>query len=64
MQGTVVKVAVQEGDRVDEGDLVMVLEAMKMEQPLTAHRSGTITGLTVEPGSSLPAGYVVCGIVG
>ena len=46
MQGTIVKVAVADGDVVEAGDLVVVLEAMKMEQPLTAHRAGTITGLT------------------
>ena len=43
MQGTIVKVAVAEGDHVEAGDLVVVLEAMKMEQPLTAHRAGTVT---------------------
>nr|WP_246573484.1 biotin carboxylase N-terminal domain-containing protein [Kineosporia corallincola] len=62
MQGTVVKVAVAEGDRVDEGDLVMVLEAMKMEQPLVAHRSGVVTGLTAEVGASVPAGHLICAI--
>src|SRR5699024_4233736 len=46
MQGTIVKVAVEDGATVAAGDLVVVLEAMKMEQPLTAHRAGTITGLT------------------
>ncbi|WP_344697581.1 acetyl/propionyl/methylcrotonyl-CoA carboxylase subunit alpha, partial [Paenarthrobacter ilicis] len=46
MQGTIVKVAAAEGDVVAEGDLIVVLEAMKMEQPLTAHKSGTVTGLT------------------
>ena len=46
MQGTIVKVAVEEGQEVEEGDLVVVLEAMKMEQPLNAHRAGTVTGLT------------------
>ncbi|MCE3245532.1 MAG: acetyl/propionyl-CoA carboxylase, alpha subunit, partial [Arthrobacter sp.] len=56
MQGTIVKVAVAEGDTVAEGDLVVVLEAMKMEQPLTAHRSGTITGLTATAGETVSAG--------
>ncbi|MGC1735288.1 MAG: biotin carboxylase N-terminal domain-containing protein, partial [Pseudonocardiaceae bacterium] len=46
MQGTVVKVAVAEGDRVRAGDLIVVLEAMKMENPVTAHTAGTITALT------------------
>ncbi|MGM7446872.1 biotin/lipoyl-containing protein, partial [Streptomyces tunisiensis] len=45
MQGTIVKVAVEEGQEVKEGDLVVVLEAMKMEQPINAHRSGTVKGL-------------------
>ena len=64
MQGTVVKVAVSEGDTVAAGDLVVVLEAMKMEQPLTAHKAGTVKGLTAEVGSALTAGAVVCLIVG
>ncbi|WP_181807446.1 acetyl-CoA carboxylase biotin carboxyl carrier protein subunit, partial [Streptomyces shenzhenensis] len=62
MQGTVVKVAVTEGQRVEKGDLVVVLEAMKMEQPLTAHRSGTVTGIAAEAGQALAAGAVICGI--
>ncbi|MBN0046097.1 biotin/lipoyl-binding protein, partial [Streptomyces actuosus] len=62
MQGTVVKVAVEEGVRVEKGDLVVVLEAMKMEQPLTAHKSGTVTGLTAEVGLALSSGAAVCDI--
>lgn len=62
MQGTIVKVAVTEGQQVAEGDLLVVLEAMKMEQPLNAHRSGTITGLTAEVGSSLTSGTLICDI--
>jgi acetyl-CoA/propionyl-CoA carboxylase biotin carboxyl carrier protein len=62
MQGTIVKVAVAEGDTVAEGDLVVVLEAMKMEQPLTAHRSGTITGLTATAGETVSAGAVIATI--
>jgi len=62
MQGTIVKVAVADGDVVAEGDLVVVLEAMKMEQPLTAHRSGTITGLTAAPGETVSAGAVIATI--
>ncbi len=50
MQGTIVKVAVNEGDTVSEGDLIVVLEAMKMEQPISAHRSGVITGLNAAQG--------------
>ncbi|WP_455833831.1 acetyl/propionyl/methylcrotonyl-CoA carboxylase subunit alpha [Pseudarthrobacter siccitolerans] len=62
MQGTIVKVAVANGDVVAEGDLVVVLEAMKMEQPLTAHRSGTITGLTAAAGETVSAGAVIATI--
>ncbi|MEV5599212.1 biotin carboxylase N-terminal domain-containing protein [Streptomyces sp. NPDC052496] len=62
MQGTIVKVAVEEGQEVAEGDLVVVLEAMKMEQPLNAHRSGTVKGLTAEVGASLSSGAVICEI--
>ena len=62
MQGTIVKVAVAEGDVVAEGDLVVVLEAMKMEQPLTAHRAGTITGLAAVAGETVSAGAVIATI--
>ncbi|CAM5410884.1 acetyl/propionyl/methylcrotonyl-CoA carboxylase subunit alpha [Streptomyces viridochromogenes] len=62
MQGTVVKVAVEEGQKVKEGDLIVVLEAMKMEQPLTAHRSGTVKDLTAEVGASLTSGAPICEI--
>ncbi|MFF5702326.1 acetyl/propionyl/methylcrotonyl-CoA carboxylase subunit alpha [Streptomyces sp. NPDC012794] len=62
MQGTIVKVAVEEGQQVNEGDLVVVLEAMKMEQPLNAHRSGTVVGLTAEVGASLTSGATICEI--
>jgi len=63
MQGTIVKVAVAEGDHVEAGDLVVVLEAMKMEQPLTAHRSGTIARLAAELGATVTSGLVLCEIV-
>ncbi|MBT2445692.1 ATP-grasp domain-containing protein [Streptomyces sp. ISL-43] len=62
MQGTIVKVAVEEGQQVNEGDLIVVLEAMKMEQPLNAHRSGTIVGLSAEVGASLTSGAAICEI--
>ncbi|MCA1270969.1 MULTISPECIES: acetyl/propionyl/methylcrotonyl-CoA carboxylase subunit alpha [Streptomyces] len=62
MQGTIVKIAVEEGQEVKEGDLVVVLEAMKMEQPLNAHRSGTIKGLTAEVGASISSGALICEI--
>lgn len=59
MQGTIVKVAVNEGERVAEGDLVVVLEAMKMEQPLTAHRAGIVIGLSASAGETVSAGAVI-----
>ncbi|KRE59152.1 acetyl-/propionyl-CoA carboxylase subunit alpha [Arthrobacter sp. Soil736] len=62
MQGTIVKVAVADGDVVAEGDLVVVLEAMKMEQPLTAHRAGTVTGLLAAAGQTVAAGAVIATI--
>ncbi|MFB7516804.1 acetyl/propionyl/methylcrotonyl-CoA carboxylase subunit alpha [Streptomyces sp. NPDC056144] len=62
MQGTIVKVAVEEGQEVKEGDLIVVLEAMKMEQPLNAHRSGTVKGLSAEVGASVTSGAVICDI--
>jgi acetyl-CoA/propionyl-CoA carboxylase biotin carboxyl carrier protein len=60
MQGTIIKIVAREGDRVAAGDTVVVLEAMKMEQPLTAHKDGTVTGLAVEIGQTVPAGGIVC----
>ena len=63
MQGTIVKVAVADGALVAEGDLVVVLEAMKMEQPLLAHRAGRVTGLVAAIGSSVGAGSAICDIV-
>ncbi len=63
MQGTIVKIAVEDGQAVEEGDLLIVLEAMKMEQPLVAHRSGTIAGLTAEVGATVTAGTVLCEIM-
>ncbi|MFF8603477.1 acetyl/propionyl/methylcrotonyl-CoA carboxylase subunit alpha [Streptomyces sp. NPDC015232] len=62
MQGTIVKVAVEEGQEVKEGDLIVVLEAMKMEQPLNAHRSGTVKGLSAEVGASVTSGAAICEI--
>ncbi|WP_024285244.1 biotin carboxylase N-terminal domain-containing protein [Cellulomonas sp. KRMCY2] len=63
MQGTIVKVAVTEGAMVAEGDLVVVLEAMKMEQPLLAHRAGTVQRLVAGVGASVGAGTAICEIV-
>ncbi len=62
MQGTIVKVAVNEGDVVAAGDLIVVLEAMKMEQPLNAHKAGTITGLNAEVGAVVASGAAICDI--
>jgi acetyl-CoA/propionyl-CoA carboxylase biotin carboxyl carrier protein len=62
MQGTVVKVAVEEGQTVAVGDLVVVLEAMKMENPVTAHKEGVITGLSVEAGAAITQGTVLAEI--
>ncbi|MFI6027827.1 acetyl/propionyl/methylcrotonyl-CoA carboxylase subunit alpha [Amycolatopsis magusensis] len=56
MQGTIVKVAVEEGQQVEAGELIVVLEAMKMENPVTAHKSGTVTGLTAEVGAAVSQG--------
>jgi acetyl-CoA/propionyl-CoA carboxylase, biotin carboxylase, biotin carboxyl carrier protein len=62
MQGTIVKVVVEEGQTVEAGELVVVLEAMKMEQPLNAHKSGVITGLAAEVGATVPSGTALCEI--
>jgi acetyl-CoA/propionyl-CoA carboxylase biotin carboxyl carrier protein len=62
MQGTIVKIAVEDGQEVAEGDLVVVLEAMKMEQPINAHKSGTITGLSAEVGQTVTNGAVIADI--
>jgi acetyl-CoA/propionyl-CoA carboxylase, biotin carboxylase, biotin carboxyl carrier protein len=59
MQGTIVKVAVEDGQSVEAGDLVVVLEAMKMEQPLTAHKAGVVTNLAAEVGATVPSGTVL-----
>jgi len=62
MQGTIVKVAVTDGATVAAGDLVVVLEAMKMEQPITAHKAGTVSALSAEVGASVTSGAVLCTI--
>jgi acetyl-CoA/propionyl-CoA carboxylase biotin carboxyl carrier protein len=62
MQGTIVKIAVAEGQIVEAGELVVVLEAMKMEQPINAHKSGTITGLTATVGLTVTNGLVIAEI--
>jgi acetyl-CoA/propionyl-CoA carboxylase biotin carboxyl carrier protein len=62
MQGTVVKIAVEDGQEVAEGDLVVVIEAMKMEQPINAHKGGTISNLAATVGETIGAGAVVADI--
>jgi acetyl-CoA/propionyl-CoA carboxylase biotin carboxyl carrier protein len=62
MQGTIVKVAVEDGAQVEAGDLIVVLEAMKMEQPLNAHKAGTVTGLSASVGDVVTAGSALCEI--
>ena len=62
MQGTIVKVAASDGDTVAEGDLILVLEAMKMEQPITAHKAGKVSGLSAKPGDTVTSGAVLATI--
>jgi acetyl-CoA/propionyl-CoA carboxylase biotin carboxyl carrier protein len=62
MQGTIVKIVVAEGQQVTAGETVVILEAMKMEQPLAAHKDGTITGLAVEVGQTVAADTEICQI--
>jgi acetyl-CoA/propionyl-CoA carboxylase biotin carboxyl carrier protein len=62
MQGTIVKIVAEDGATVAAGDAIVVLEAMKMEQPLTAHKAGTITGLSAEVGQTVSSGAVICEI--
>jgi acetyl-CoA/propionyl-CoA carboxylase biotin carboxyl carrier protein len=60
MQGTVLAVEVVEGDTVQAGQVICVVEAMKMENEITAHREGRVTELSVEPGAAVSTGQVVC----
>ncbi|HYK31462.1 MAG TPA: biotin carboxylase N-terminal domain-containing protein [Streptosporangiaceae bacterium] len=60
MQGTIVKIVAADGQRVEAGETIVVLEAMKMEQPLTAHKEGTVSELAVAVGQTVPAGHVIC----
>jgi acetyl-CoA/propionyl-CoA carboxylase biotin carboxyl carrier protein len=64
MQGTVLKVEVVEGDVVDAGQVLCVVEAMKMENEIAAHRAGTVAQLSVAPGAAVAAGQVVCVVQG
>jgi acetyl-CoA/propionyl-CoA carboxylase biotin carboxyl carrier protein len=63
MQATIVKLAVAEGERVVKGDLVVVLEAMKMEQPLVAHRDGVVARVNASVGATVAAGHALLDIV-
>lgn len=63
MQGTVVKLSVQEGEVIEEGQVVAVIEAMKMEQPLHAHRPGQVVRIAIAPGQPVNAGDVICEII-
>jgi acetyl-CoA/propionyl-CoA carboxylase biotin carboxyl carrier protein len=60
MQGTIVKLVAQDGQRVTVGDTIVVLEAMKMEQPLAAHKDGTVSGLAVQVGQTVTSGEIIC----
>jgi acetyl-CoA/propionyl-CoA carboxylase biotin carboxyl carrier protein len=62
MQGTIVKIVAADGQPVSAGDPIVVLEAMKMEQPVTAHKDGTVAGLSVQVGETVTAGSVICRI--
>ncbi|MGV8877224.1 MAG: acetyl/propionyl/methylcrotonyl-CoA carboxylase subunit alpha [Rhodoglobus sp.] len=62
MQSTIVKVAIAEGDKVVKGDLIIVLEAMKMEQPLVAHKDGVVTGLNASVGLTVSSGHLLMNI--
>ena len=60
MQGTVLKVEVADGDAVEAGQVVAVVEAMKMENEITAHRAGVVSGLAVAPGAAVSSGQTIC----
>ena len=63
MQGTVVKISVTEGQKVEVGELIVVMEAMKMEQPLVAHKSGIVTDLKAVVGEIVTSGFLLCNII-
>ena len=63
MQGTVLAVSVADGDEVEPGQVICVVEAMKMENEVHAHRAGTVQSLSVEPGQAVTTGQVICELV-
>ncbi|MSX70358.1 MAG: biotin/lipoyl-binding protein, partial [Actinobacteria bacterium] len=63
MQGTVVKIAVEDGQSVEAGELIVVIEAMKMEQPLNAHRAGVVKNLSATIGETVSSGSTLCDII-
>jgi len=63
MQGTVLDVKVADGDEVEPGQVICIVEAMKMENEVTAHRAGTVADLAVSPGQPVTAGQRICAIV-
>jgi acetyl-CoA/propionyl-CoA carboxylase, biotin carboxylase, biotin carboxyl carrier protein len=63
MQGTVLQVDVADGDEIEAGAVVCVVEAMKMENPIVAHRSGVVTDLSVRPGDQVRSGQLICTVV-
>ncbi len=64
MQGTVLDVKVAEGDGVEAGQVICIVEAMKMENEVTAHRAGTVTDLAVSPAQPISIGQAICTIAG
>jgi acetyl-CoA/propionyl-CoA carboxylase biotin carboxyl carrier protein len=62
MQGTIVKIVAADGQPVSAGDPIVILEAMKMEQPVSAHKDGTVAGLSVQVGETVAAHSVICRI--
>jgi acetyl-CoA/propionyl-CoA carboxylase biotin carboxyl carrier protein len=64
MQGTVLKVEVSDGDEVEAGQLLCVVEAMKMENEIVTHRAGVVSELSVGPGDAVAGGQVICLVLG
>ena len=63
MQGTVVKILIQEGQHVEQGEILLIVEAMKMENPVIAPRAGTVIGLMVSVGDSTTQDAVLCELI-